>query len=215
MPDGRFLLQIFNEGRDLRVLSLTKRHAKPRRNILVFGVTVARAGFRRNQEQVSDHPGDCTFTERMKSGDRLAGDLALPIQASVDREGMSVALRAARAKFNVVGLPNTRFDLGASVRWSRLICDRLAMFGRRHTGGRCILCGRWAYADCHTSSGQKDHRGRLMKKMWNLLQACHARTILKMERRNANVPRLIRSKVGKEASFRRRSLPIIVPISLW
>src|SRR5438094_4928937 len=141
MPDGRFLLQIFNEGRDLRIFSLTKRHAEPRRNILVFGVSVARAGFRRNQEQVSNHPGDCTLTKGMKTGNRLAGDLALPIQASVDREGMSVALRAARAKFNVVGLPDTRFDLGASVRWCSLICYRLAMFATRHTGGRCILVG--------------------------------------------------------------------------
>src|SRR5437763_10618281 len=179
MPDGRFLLQIFNEGRDLRIFSLIKRHAKPRRNILVFGVSVARAGFRRNQEQVSDHPGECTLTEGMKTGDRLAGDLALPIQASVDREGMSVTLRAARAKFNVVGLPDTRFDFRAGVRLRRLICDRSAVFGRRFSRGGCILCGQRAYAECHASSGQKDYRGRLMKKMWNLLQAGHARTILK------------------------------------
>jgi hypothetical protein len=53
-----------------------------------------------------------------------------------------------------------------------------------------------------------------MEKMWNLLQACHARTILEMERRNANVHRN-HNKAGKEASFRWRSLPIIVPISLW
>jgi hypothetical protein len=53
-----------------------------------------------------------------------------------------------------------------------------------------------------------------MKKMWNLLQACHARTFLKMEaicqRASFN-----QKRVGKEASFRQRSLPIIVPISLW
>jgi hypothetical protein len=53
-----------------------------------------------------------------------------------------------------------------------------------------------------------------MKTMWKLIPTCHARTILKIEaicqRASFN-----QKKVGKEASFRQRSLPIIVPISLW
>jgi hypothetical protein len=52
-----------------------------------------------------------------------------------------------------------------------------------------------------------------MKKMCNLLQACHARTILKMEDEMPSAS--LNQKVGKEAGFCQRSLPIIVPISLW
>jgi hypothetical protein len=45
--------------------------------------------------------------------------------------------------------------------------------------------------------------------MCHLLQACHAHTILKMAAIRQRAP-LNQKKVGKEASFRQRSLPIIV-----
>jgi hypothetical protein len=48
-----------------------------------------------------------------------------------------------------------------------------------------------------------------MKTRCHLLQACHAHTILKMAA-ICQHGSLNQKKVGKEASFRRRSLPIIV-----
>src|SRR4051812_22050481 len=77
MPDRRFVVECLDECEDPFVLTFAQEHAEAREHILIFSVAVARAGFGRHRDDVTDHPRNWAFRCWMQPGYDRPDELAV------------------------------------------------------------------------------------------------------------------------------------------
>src|SRR4029079_18738254 len=119
MPEGGTGLHLLHMSDQTSVLLFGQKNAIAGDDVLIFGVTVAGAGFGRHQSDVAGHPRNRALGERVQTDDLIRRYFLA--DTPVDRESMAVALGGSCPDLNKVGL--------------RLFVRRLRSGSHRGVGG--------------------------------------------------------------------------------